>query len=89
MPHDLDDELLRAFVARDPRRATRLVHPFLGHLIEGLVARLVADGYLERAGDDYAPTELARAYLEREPELLACEEVTRPDVPLPPDVVAR
>ena len=67
---DLEAELLRAFAAGDPRQAPRLLHPCLAHVVESLVARLVADGYLERAGDDYQPTERARAYLAREPELL-------------------
>jgi hypothetical protein len=108
MPHDLEDELLRAAVALCDRDAVdavdladlqtpRLAHALLATVVVGLAARLVADGWLERTGDRYAPTARARAYLAREPELLAAPcgepepepEVTRPDVPLPPDVVAR
>ncbi|HEY1815015.1 MAG TPA: hypothetical protein VGG74_21855 [Kofleriaceae bacterium] len=106
MPHDLEDELLRAAVALCDCDAVdavdlaelqtpRLAHALLATAVVGAAARLVAGGWLERAGDRYAPTERARAYLAREPELLMAPrgepelEITRPDVPLPPDVAAR
>jgi len=94
MPHDLEDELLRALVAGDPALAPRLAHPLLAGLVAGLAARLVADGWLVRDGDGYVPTEQARAYLAREPELLTGideepAEVTLADEPLPRDAAAR
>jgi len=85
MPHDLEDELLRAIVAGSAAAGPRLAHPLLANLVEGLLARLVAGGWLYRDGDRYAPTERALAELAREPELLttpidADEPVAEPTV---------
>jgi hypothetical protein len=62
------DDLSRFIL--DARPGLRLAHPYLHGLIEALAGWLARDDLLERDGASFRLTERARAYLEREPELL-------------------